>query len=616
MDEYLDQYEEHELTKVYDRDIARRLVRYARPYARWIVCGFVLTLVAEGARNGTPLVAMRAIDRFIETRALQGMDLWAAFLALRWVLALYFGLLALDLAAAFVKDYVMGVMGLNIMRDMRMEVFRHLHRLQVAFFDNTAVGRLMTRVMNDVAALNELFREGIVDSLGSVVGLTIVVVMMFVVNWKLALVTFAVLPVIGAATFVFQVVSRRAYREWRRQLSRLNAYMNERITGLATVQLFHQEDATASGFRDINRQYRDAAVRGVFAMAFFMPLVEIAGGLAGAVIIWYGGGQVVQQSVTIGELYAFLAWGHRFFWPLRRLSAQYNTLLIAMASSERIFHILNTQPTIVESTSVRAVPSLSREIEFRDVWFAYQGDDYVLRDVNLTIRKGEKVAVVGATGAGKTTLTNLLCRFYDIQKGRILFDGVDIRDLRLDDLRQRLAIVQQDVFLFSGTVRENIRLGNEAISDEQIWRAAEHVQAHRFIESLPGGYDAEVREGGATFSVGQKQLIAFARAVAFDPDVLILDEATSSVDTETELLIQEGLKRLLEGRTSIIIAHRLSTIQDADKIVVMHKGAIREMGTHAELLREQGIYYRLYRLQYRDQETSRIAGKDQRMASS
>ncbi|MDA1190599.1 MAG: ABC transporter ATP-binding protein [Candidatus Poribacteria bacterium] len=604
-EEFGDGFEEHELTKIYDRDIVRRLIAYVRPYLKWVAGGICLTLMGEFARNFTPLIAKHAIDAYFETGALKGLDVVGVFLAMRWLVIAYFGLLVLDLSSSFLREYVMQLMGQKIMRDMRVQIFSHVHRLHAQYFDQTAVGRLMTRVMNDVAALNELFASGIVGSLGSIIGLITIVTMMFLVNWQLALVTLCVLPIIAVATFAFQIISRKAYREWRRQLSRLNAFTNERITGLTTVQLFNQEENTNKRFLGINDQYLIAAFRAVTAMAMFGPLIEFAGGLSTAVIIWYGGGEVIQSRATVGELFAFLVWGQRFFWPLRDLAAQYNTLLIAMASSERIFTVLDTKPLVTDAVGAKTLTSFESEIEFREVWFAYSGDDYVIKGLSLKINKGEKVAVVGATGSGKTTLTNLLCRFYDIQKGAVLVDGHDVRDLKVEDLRRRIAIVQQNVFLFSGSVRENIRLGSREITDEQVEIAARYVQADRFIQSLPAKYEGEVKEGGSTFSVGEKQLIAFARAVAFDPDILILDEATSSIDTETEILIQEGLKRLLEGRTSIIIAHRLSTIQDADKIVVMHKGEIREVGTHAELLQKRGIYYRLYQLQYKGQELQR-----------
>ncbi|MAF09953.1 antibiotic ABC transporter ATP-binding protein [Candidatus Poribacteria bacterium] len=605
-----DLYDEDELTKIYDREIFRRLIGYVKPYTGRVLVGLVLILIAEGARNVTPLLARYAIDEHINSDALRNRDFGTVLLALRGVVILYTALLLLDLLASFLRSYMMQIMGQHIMRDMRVQLYAHIHKLHAAFFDTTAVGRLMTRVMNDVAALNELFASGIVDSIGSIIGLVTICVMMFVVSWKFALVTLAVLPIIAMATLFYQVLSRRAYREWRRQLSRMNAFMNERIGGLTTLQLFNQEPSTVRRFTGINTEYLGAALRAVLAMSFFGPLIELTGGLATAVIIWYGGGQVIQNNISIGELFAFLVWGQRFFWPLRALSEQYNTLLIAMASSERVFTLFDTVPAIQEKPDARPIAEFTECIEFRDVWFAYNEDDFVIRGIDLTIERGERVAVVGATGSGKTTLTNLLCRFYDIQKGAILVDGVDVRDLRMADLRRRIAIVQQDVFLFSGSVANNIRLDSPEISDEQVAEAASVVQADRFIASLPGKMDAEVKEGGSTFSSGQKQLIAFARALAFDPDILILDEATSSIDTETEVLIQEGLKRLLEGRTSIIIAHRLSTIQDADKIVVMHKGEIREVGTHAELLRERGIYYRLYQLQYRGQEEFASLGSD------
>ena len=596
----LDEYDEHELTKVYDRAIVKRLIGYVKPYAGSVMLALALILVGEAARNSTPIVAEHAIDQYIMGDRLKGLDPGGVFLALRWVLLLYFGLLAAGLACAFLRAYVTKMMGQRIMRDMRRQIFRHIHRLHNAFFDNTAVGKLLTRVMNDVAALNELFSTGLVDSIASLVGLTFVVAAMLIVNWKLAIAALCVLPVIAVGTAVYQALSKKVFREWRRQLSQLNAFMNERIGGLTTVQLFNQEKATNERFQNVNSGYLSAALRVVTAMAMIGPMVELAGGLATTAIIWHGGGQVLQNITTPGELFAFLIWGQRLFWPLRNLSAQYATLLVAMASSERIFTLMDAEPEIETPAEAAPVPAFQHAIQFKNVAFAYKEGVDVLKNVNLTIRRGERIAVVGATGSGKTTLINLMCRFYDIQKGEILFDGKEIRTLKLEDLRRRIGIVQQDVFLFSGSVKENIRLGSKEISDEEVERAAEVVQADRFIRALPGGYDAQVNEGGLSFSSGQKQLIAFARALAFNPDILILDEATSSIDTETEAHIQTGLKRLLEGRTSIVIAHRLSTTQDVDRIVVLHRGVIRETGTHSELMRQKGIYYRLTELQYHD----------------
>ena len=597
---HLDQYEDHELKKIYDREHFRRLVRYVRPYAGALFFGLGLILAGEAARNATPIIAKIAIDDYIFGGRLTGMGVGGVFTALRWILLIYFGLLAVHLIFDFVSAYVTRMMGQEIMRDMRSQIFRHIHRLHASFFDNTAVGKLLTRVMNDVAALEELFSTGLVDAIGSVAGLSFVIAAMFVVNWKLAIAALCVLPLIAAAAGVYQVVSRKVFRKWRRELSLLNAFMNERIGGLTTVQLFNRQKATNDRFQQVNRGYLSTGIRAMTAMAVFGPMIEIAGGLASAAILWQGGGQVLQGVTTPGELFAFLVWGTRLFWPLRHLSAQYTTLLVAMASSERIFSLLDTEPEVQSPRGAEPVRAFESDIRFKNVTFAYEPGLDVLKNVSLTIRKGERIAVVGSTGSGKTTLINLLCRFYDIQKGEILFDGRDIRALDLEQLRRRIAIVQQDVFLFSGTVRENIRLGSEEISDEEVERAAKIVQADSFIRSLPGGYDAEVNEGGTAFSSGQRQLIAFARALAFDPDILILDEATSSIDTETEAHIQKGLKQLMEGRTSIVIAHRISTTQDADRIVVVHRGEIRESGSHAELMRRKDIYYRLAQLQYQD----------------
>ena len=434
--------------------------------------------------------------------------------------------------------------------------------------------------------------------------------MMFALNWKLALVTFFVLPLIFIITLVFQINVRKAYREGRRQLARINSFLQEHIVGMSTVQMFAQEKRSFAKFDERNRGYLDANLRSIFFYSFFMPMVEITGAVATALIIWYGGGQVIQNALTIGALVAFLQYAQRFFWPIRSLSEKYNVLQSAMAAAERIFGLLDTEPLITDSDKSVHVDKLEGRIEFSDVWFAYNEEDYVLKGVSFTVKKGEKVAIVGATGAGKTSIINLLCRFYEVNKGQILIDHTAIRDIDLERLHRSVGIVQQDVFLFSGTIESNIRLAHEEIPPEAVMQAARDVHAESFINKLPDLYQAEVKEGGATLSVGQKQLIAFARALAYNPEILILDEATSSVDTETELLIQDALKRLMRGRTSIVIAHRLSTIQNADKIIVMHKGQIREMGNHFELLKKRGIYYRLYQLQYKGQEDGKAARRD------
>lgn len=586
-------FEDEILGKVYDSRLMKRLLVYLKPYKKEVAVSFVLILLSAGVRLLSPYLTKIAIDQYIVIGDLNGLLKIAIYLV---------GVIVAEFWISYFEEYIMLMVGQRIMYDMRVQIFSHLQKLHVGFFDKNPVGRLMTRVMGDVEALNELFASGIVGIFGDLFSLLGIMVAMFALNWKLALVTFTVLPFVFMATLYFQLTSRRAYREARKQLARLNAYMQECLVGMSTIQLFVQEKRSFRRYDEINRSYLKANLRSIQAMALFQPLIEVTGSLATAMIIWYGGGQILKDVLTLGTLVAFIQYGQRFFFPIRDLTEKYNVLQAAMASSERIFQLLDTPPLISEKPDSVQIDQLEGNIEFRNVWLAYNPDEYVLKGISFKVDKGEKVAIVGATGAGKTSIINLLCRFYDIQKGEILIDGVDIRDIKLEQLRRSIGVVQQDTFLFSGTIAGNIRLGHSEISDEALVHAAKDVHAHEFIAQLTGEYKAEVKERGATLSVGQKQLIAFARALAYNPQILILDEATSSIDTETELLIQDALKRLMLGRTSIVIAHRLSTIQNADKIMVMHKGEIREIGDHNSLLKQRGIYYRLYQLQYKAQE--------------
>ncbi len=520
--------------------------------------------------------------------------------------------LALILAAfgfEYVQTSVLQLTGQKIMHTLRMQVYTHLQRVDLAFYDRNPVGRMMTRVTTDVDALNDMFASGVVTVFGDLLVLIGIMAAMVVMNWRLALVAFTVLPLIGLTTAWFRRNVRESYRQVRGLVARLNAFLQEHITGMTTVQLFVQEARTFDRFDDINRSHRDVNVASIFYYAVFYPVIEILAALSGALIIWIGGGWALEHVVTIGVLVAFLQYSRRFFQPISDLSEKFNIFQAAMAASERVFTLLDTPVTIAENdagsllarNAKRLPASLSTtSIEFDHVWFAYSGEDYVLRDVSFVIHPGERIGVVGATGAGKTTIISLLLRFYDVSRGRILVDGVDIRERPLAELRGVFGLVLQDVHLFSGTIASNIRLGSEAIDDAAVRRAAQAVHADRFIERLPNGYDTVVAERGATLSVGQKQLLSFARALAFDPRVLILDEATSSIDTETERLIQDALKVLMAGRSVLAIAHRLSTIQDMDKILVMHKGELRESGSHQALVAQRGLYYRLYQLQYQD----------------
>ena len=600
--EYSD--EEQDIGKVYDRVLMKRLLGYLKPYKlQLLIIGFLMVGSTLSQLAG-PFLMQLAIDEYIIRGISEGLtaDILEGLIT---ICILYvFGLIGVFVFGYF-EEYRTQMIGQHVMHDLRQSLFSHLQRLDVQFFDKNPVGRLMTRVMGDVQVLNELFSSGVITIFANLLRIFGIVVVMLLYNWKLAVVTFAVIPIIFGATLVYQIYSRRAFREQRKQLARINAFLQENIVGMTTMKLFAQERRSHLRFNERNRRYLAANLKSIFYFSIFHPLIEVAASLATAVIIWYGGGQIVQNALTFGVLVMFIRYAEQFFWPIRELSEKYTIFQNAMASSERIFQLLDTQPSIISAAPKTGTESLKGEIEFKNVWFAYNDDDYVLRDVSFKVKPGEKVALVGHTGAGKTSIINLLCRFYEINKGQILIDGVDIREMNLEDLRGAVSIVQQNIFLFSDSIERNITLGDPSISAEQVKRASEDVHLDRFVQKMPEVYGTEIKEDGAGLSVGQKQLVAFARALASDPSVLILDEATSSVDTETELLIEDAVNRLMENRTSVVIAHRLSTIQNADKIIVMHRGEIRETGTHNELLQRNGIYYRLYQLQYKGQETKK-----------
>ena len=535
-----------------------------------------------------------AIDAHITTGEIDGLDTLAL---------LFLGVLVLSYVLEYVQTYTLQVTGQRIIFDLRMRIQEHLQRLDVAFYDRNPVGRLMTRVTTDVDALNDLFASGVVSAFRDIFMLLGIAIVLVVMDWRLAIVALSVLPLIAVVTQWFRINARQSYRQVRGWVAQINAFLQESITGMATVQLFGREARHFDRFDTINQANRDANIASIFYYAVFYPAIEVLGALAIAAIIWFGGGWTLQGNLELGSLVAFVLYSQRFFRPISDLSEKFNLLQAAMASSERIFALLDT-PVSVESAAQPVVLTGPGHIRFEHVWFAYRDDEYVLQDVTFDVAPGQRVGVVGATGAGKTTLINLLMRFYDVTRGRITIDGVDIRDLALEALRARFGLVLQDVYLFSGTVADNIRLGSQAISDAGVRRAAGAVHADRFIASLPGGFDSPVAERGATFSVGQRQLLSFARALAHQPSVLVLDEATSSIDTDTEQLIQDALHVLMSGRTTIAIAHRLSTVQDMDAILVFHKGRLRETGTHQELLAKRGLYFTLYQLQYRDQEAA------------
>ena len=572
----------------------RRLLGYLRPHRRAVVVALVSIIGYSVLQLAQPYLTKLAIDDHITPGNLEGLDRIAfAFLVV--------------LVGSFILEYLqtftMQMMGQRIMYDLRMQIYRHLQRLDVRFYDRNPVGRLMTRVTTDVDTLNDLFASGVISVFRDVFTLFGIMVVLVVMDWRLALLAFSVLPFIAWVTHWFRRNARDSYRQVRGWIAKINAFLQENITGMATVQVFGRERRNYEQFDHINSGHRDAHVASIVYYATFYPAIELLGSVATALLIWYGGGRVVQGTVELGALVAFLQYSQRFFKPISDLSEKFNVMQSAMASSERIFDLLDTPPLVTSPPDPKSRPMRGGgHIRFEHVWFAYRDDEFVLRDVSFEVSPGERVGVVGATGAGKTTLINLLMRFYDVNQGRITIDGIDIREMKLDALRKQFGLVLQDGYLFSGTIRENIRLGHKEIGDEEVRAAAASVRADRFIERVADGFDGKVAERGTTLSTGERQLLSFARALAFAPDVLLLDEATSSVDTDTEHLIQNALRTLMRGRTTIAIAHRLSTVQDMDKILVFHKGELREIGNHQELLSQRGLYHTLYQLQYRDQE--------------
>jgi ATP-binding cassette subfamily B protein len=594
--------EEEILGKAYDARLMRRMLRYLKPYGWHVVAAIGLSIVVSAMEAVRPYFVKVAVDVNIAQKDPPGL--------LRTTL-LFLVVMILRGALQYVNTYLTQWIGQRTIFDLRMEIFSYLQKLGLRFYDRNPIGRLITRVTNDVEVLNDMFSSGIVMVFSDVFTIIGILYFMFSMNWRLALISLSVLPLLFYGTFLFRRKAREAYREVRIQIARINAFMQEHITGMMVDQVFSREQHSYDKFRGINGLHRDANIKSIFYYALFYPGVDLVGAIAVGLIIWYAGVETIGGGVTIGTVMAFLQFNEMFWRPIRDLSEKYNIMQTAMASSERVFKLLDDTTLVPDDPAALPLAAVRGDIEFRNVWFAYNvpeggGEpEWVLRNVSFTIRAGETAAFVGHTGAGKTTIISLLSRLYDVQKGEILIDGVDIRKVPQSDLRRHIAVVLQDVFLFSGDITTNINLGNSGISDDRVRAAARTVGASRFIEQLPGGYHAEVKERGSTLSVGQKQLISFARALAFQPRILVLDEATSSVDTETELLIQEAIKKLLFGRTSIVIAHRLSTIQSATKIIVMHKGEIREMGTHQQLLALGGVYYTLYQLQYKDQELPR-----------
>ena len=653
--------EEEVLGKAYDSRLMRRLLTYLRPYGWQVTVAIAAIILKSFCDVLGPYLVKVAVDRYLApVKNPTGLWAWLSpdpLHGIAQISSIYFGLLVLTFLLEFLQTYYMQWTGQKVMFDLRSQIFRHLQRMHVAFYDKNPVGRLVTRVTTDVDALNEMFTSGVVSIFEDLFVLLGIVGVMLCMNWKLALITFAVLPFIVIATKLFRDKVRDSYRRIRTAIARINAYLQEHVSGMVVLQLFNRERKAYQRFSDINRSHMDAFKDAILAYAVYYPVVDLLSAIAIACVLWFGGQDILRSVsasslsiqfsrhtlltfhavatvASLGVVVAFISYAQRFFRPIMDFSEKYNILQSAMAASERIFKLLDT-PVDILSPAVTKKPDGPGRIVFDHVWFAYRDlptepnhvgtaasavqqkrseaargnghaldptPDWVLRDVTFALEPGETVAVVGHTGAGKTTLISLLMRFYDVQKGAIRIDGIDVKDMDLADLRGRFGVVLQDPFLFSGTIGGNIRLGTDRIQDAHVAKAAEDVNLGEFIRALPNGFNEEVRERGSTLSTGQKQLISFARALAHDPKILILDEATSSVDTETEFRVRDALARMVEGRTSLIIAHRLSTIQRADKIIVMHKGLVREMGTHQELLAQRGIYFKLYQLQYKDQE--------------
>lgn len=583
--------QEEVLGKAYDARLMKRLIKYLKPYAKWVFLAVILTIAVALLSTVRPYLTKVAVDNYIVNHDALG---------LRNIILILLATLIFQGLLQYTMTYLTQWIGQKTIYDLRMELFEHIQNLSMKFFDRNPVGRLVTRLTNDIEVLNEMFSSGIVMVFADVFIIAGILFFMFSLSWQLTLIALSVVIPLIYATIIFRKKVRAAFRDVRFYLAKMNSFLQEHISGIMVVKIFNKENKTLDEFKKINFDHTKANIKSVFYYSVFFPVVELIGAISAALIIWYGGIKTLDGVLTIGVLISFIQYSEMFFRPIRDLSEKYNIMQTAMASSERIFKLLDTKPEITDPVHPIAIENFQGSIEFKNVWFAYKNEDYVLKNISFKIAKGEKTAFVGATGAGKTSIMNLLCRFYDPQKGEILIDGINIKDISQYDLRKNIALVVQDIFLFSDSIANNISLNNEDISKDKIMQAAKIIGIDGFISALPMGYSQNVKERGITLSQGQRQLITFARALAYNPNILILDEATSSVDTNSELLIQKAIDKLLQGRTSIVIAHRLSTIQKCDKIIVMHKGEIRESGTHQELLELGGIYTKLYQLQYKE----------------
>src|SRR5215813_10988699 len=584
-------HEEEAIGKTYDFQVARRLLRYLKPYVKLLIPALILTLLLNLLGTLPPKFTQFAIDWYIIPKKTDGLTLFAL---------VYVGTQFLRLVFSYFQSVLLNTVGQYVMFDLRREIYNKLQHQEISYYDRNPVGRIMTRLTADVDALNELFTSGVTDLLGDLVMIAAIIAVMIYMDVRLTLVTLLTVPMLFAATTWFRKGARKGYDLVRIKIARIYSFLQEHFSGAQTVQIFNAEAKSLRRFAKINDEHRVANIETIFYYAVFFPLVDLIGATGIALIIWFGGYRVIQHALTLGGLVAFIQYVGYLFQPIRDISDKYNVLQGAVVASHRIFKALDLPILITSPAQPLKRGRAEGRIEFENVWFAYNDEEWVLKDVSFTVLPGQSVALVGHTGSGKTTITNLLMRFYDVQRGRVLLDGVDVRDWDLHSLRENFAVVLQDIFLFTGTVESNIRLGRDDIDDVRVRWAAHEVRADNFIERLPHEYESEVRERGAGLSVGQKQLISFARALAFDPALLILDEATSSIDTETEQLIQQAIARVMSNRTSVIVAHRLSTIQRADNIIVLHHGEIREQGSHQDLLARRGLYWRLYKLQYSD----------------
>ncbi len=597
-------HEEEAIEKTYDLRVSIRLLRYLKPYWKTAAVALVLTFLTNILISLQPWFTKHAVDDFITPKQTDGI----------WFFALaFFGLFLFRFLFSYLQEILLNTVGQKVMFDLRTEIFTKLQHQEISYYDKYPVGRIITRLTSDVDALNELFTSGVIDVLGDLVIIFAIIGMMFWMDWKLALISLITVPLLFSATNWFRKRARVGFDKVRTRNAKLNAFLQEYISGAQTVQLFNAEKKAQERFHDINDDYRNANIETIYYYAIFYPLVDFISAIGIALVIWFGGYQILTgvsasgTALTIGTVIAFIQYSQQLFQPIRDLSDKFNVLQAAIVASHRIFVLLDLPILIKTPEKPKKSGKVVGNIEFQNVWFAYKENEWVLKDVSFSIKAGESIALVGHTGSGKTTVTNLLMRFYDVQKGKILLDGVDVRDWNLESLRENFAVVLQDVFLFSGSIDNNIRLGNKDISSEKILWAAREVHADEFIQKLPETYEAHVKERGGGLSVGQKQLISFARALAFEPSILVLDEATSSIDTETEQLIQQAVERVMQQRTSLVVAHRLSTVQKCDRILVFHHGELREAGTHNELLTQRGLYWRLYQLQYADDKSRNLA---------